>query len=118
MSDAGNATRRRFVRLDPRSWSGALTLVLALTAVVWGVQLVNDHGGYRLDRFGLGPRAVSGLWGVATMPFLHAGWGHLLSNTVPLLQAHACGFLAGAALGVVLHRRGGEQRPIRRRAVS
>ena len=185
--------------------------MLALTAVVWIVQIVNDQDGYALDRFGLRPRSVSGLWGVLTMPFLHASWDHLLSNTAPLVligwvvmvgglrtwvvvtltvilagglltwavgpgdtvivgasalvfgwlgyliaralfsrkirwilstalvliffgtllyglvpvphsnvswQAHVCGFVAGAAVGAVLHGRRGEQRPQRRSAVS
>lgn len=32
----------------------------------------------------LEPRSVGGLPGVAAMPFLHAGWGHLLANTPAL----------------------------------
>lgn len=34
---------------------------------------------------GVVPRTLSGLKGILTMPFLHASWGHLISNTVPLL---------------------------------
>ncbi len=59
--------------------------MVLLTAVVWIVQIVNVQDDYGLDRFGLRPRTVSGLWGVLTMPFLHASWDHLLSNTLPLL---------------------------------
>ena len=33
----------------------------------------------------LEPRSVGGLPGVAAMPFLHAGWTHLLANTPALL---------------------------------
>lgn len=78
------AARRRS-RLDPGSWSGALILMLALTAVIWAVQIVNVEDDYGLDRFGLRPRDVGGLWGVLTMPFLHADWDHLLSNTLPVI---------------------------------
>ncbi|MDT4950085.1 MAG: hypothetical protein QOJ37_2680 [Pseudonocardiales bacterium] len=54
-------------------------------AVLWTVQLVNAADNYQLDRFGLAPREAGGLWGVLTEPFLHASYGHMLSNTVPLV---------------------------------
>ncbi|MCW2657678.1 MAG: peptidase family protein [Jatrophihabitans sp.] len=54
-------------------------------AVLWTIQLVNAADNYQLDRFGLAPREASGLWGVLTEPFLHASYGHMLSNTVPLV---------------------------------
>lgn len=38
-----------------------------------------------LDRFGIVPRQLDGLSGVVLAPFLHAGFGHLLANTIPLL---------------------------------
>jgi membrane associated rhomboid family serine protease len=37
-----------------------------------------------LDQYGVAPRRVSGLLGIAAMPFLHANLPHILSNTVPL----------------------------------
>jgi membrane associated rhomboid family serine protease len=37
-----------------------------------------------LDQYGVVPRRVSGLLGIAAMPFLHANLPHILSNTVPL----------------------------------
>lgn len=37
-----------------------------------------------LEKLGLYPRSVFGLAGIATMPFLHGSFGHLLSNTIPL----------------------------------
>ncbi len=37
-----------------------------------------------LKKFGLIPRAGTGLLGVAGMPFLHQDFKHLMSNTVPL----------------------------------
>jgi membrane associated rhomboid family serine protease len=71
---------------DPQSWSGALVVMCAVAAVLWVVQIVNSAGSYQLDdRFGVKPRQVDGLWGVITMPFLHAGYGHLFSNTIPLI---------------------------------
>ena len=76
---------RREPPFDPNSWTGALIIMAFFTAVVWAVQVVNAADDYRLDRFGLRPREVDGLWGLVTMPFLHASYDHLLSNTLPLL---------------------------------
>jgi membrane associated rhomboid family serine protease len=70
---------------DPQSWSGALIVMSGVGALLWIVQIVNATDSYRLDRFGLRPRAVNGLWGVVTEPFLHASYGHMFSNTVPLV---------------------------------
>jgi membrane associated rhomboid family serine protease len=70
---------------DPESWGGALILMGLFGAVLWVVQFINAADSYGLDRFGLQPREVDGLWGVVTMPFLHGSYGHLVSNTVPLL---------------------------------
>lgn len=55
-------------------------------AAMWALEIVDAvrfHGG--LDRYGIHPRTPSGLVGVLTAPFLHAGFAHLLSNTLPLL---------------------------------
>lgn len=71
-------------RFDPSSWSGALIVIAGFLAVLWGVQIANAADDYGLNRFGLQPRSVDGLWGILTQPFLHESWGHLLSNTVPL----------------------------------
>lgn len=49
------------------------------------IHLINAIGGHWLDRLGILPRTLSGLKGILFAPFLHASWGHLLSNTVPLL---------------------------------
>ncbi len=37
------------------------------------------------DDYGIRPRKASGLWGILTAPFLHAGWAHLGANPLPLL---------------------------------
>jgi membrane associated rhomboid family serine protease len=70
---------------DPRSWSGALILMCGVGALLWVIQFVNAADDYDLDRFGLQPRHVAGLWGLVTMPFLHASYGHMFSNTAPLI---------------------------------
>jgi membrane associated rhomboid family serine protease len=70
---------------DPTSWGGALIVMCAFGAVLWIVQIINAGDDYGLNRFGLRPRAGSGLWGILTQPFLHQSYGHLASNTLPLV---------------------------------
>lgn len=70
---------------DPATGSGAMLLMIGFAAVLWVVQIVNAADAYDLDRFGLKPRQLDGLWGIVTEPFLHASWTHLLSNTAPVV---------------------------------
>jgi membrane associated rhomboid family serine protease len=71
---------------EPSSWGGALVVMLCVSAVLWVVQIVNAANNYDLDRFGLRPRRIDGLWGIVTEPFLHASYSHLFSNTVALIM--------------------------------
>jgi membrane associated rhomboid family serine protease len=70
---------------DPSSWTGALIVMGVFGALLWGIQIANAKHDYDYNRFGLKPREYDGLWGVLTQPFLHESYGHLLSNTVPLV---------------------------------
>jgi len=38
-----------------------------------------------LEKFGVLPREVSGLFGIVSMPFLHGDWKHIVNNSWPLL---------------------------------
>lgn len=53
--------------------------------ILWGVKLFEVLEGINLSWYGLYPRTVHGLLGVATSPLLHADYSHLLANTLPLL---------------------------------
>src|SRR5664279_2136922 len=70
---------------DPTSWGGAIVVMALLGALLWGIQIANASDNQALDRFGLKPRRIEGLWGIVTQPFLHESYQHLLSNTFPLL---------------------------------
>ncbi|MEO1525123.1 MAG: rhomboid family intramembrane serine protease [Planctomycetota bacterium] len=60
------------------SWIGLLLLA------IWLVRLVDAIIPYSLVDHGLVPRTVTGLQGIVLMPFLHASFGHVLSNTISL----------------------------------
>ncbi|MBT2206665.1 MULTISPECIES: rhomboid family intramembrane serine protease [Actinomadura] len=79
------------VQAGARALSAAL-LVGGITALMWVVELFDvyvDHD--RLDRLGIQPRDVGDLPDIFTAPFVHAGIGHMMGNTVPFL---VLGFLA------------------------
>jgi membrane associated rhomboid family serine protease len=54
--------------------------------VIWSLEVVDwlFFGG-RLDVLGIRPRTMTGLWGILLGPFLHVGFSHLLTNTVPFV---------------------------------
>lgn len=61
--------------------------LLGLVIVLWAIEIVDwlFFGG-ALNRFGIRPRTVSGLWGILFAPFLHGNFAHLLANTIPLVS--------------------------------
>lgn len=69
-----------------KSQLGILQIPLVTVGAIWIAFFLDLLLGHALlVGFGLQPRTASGAWGILAMPFLHAGWGHLVSNTIPLL---------------------------------
>jgi membrane associated rhomboid family serine protease len=58
--------------------------VLVFVGLVWFVFIMDMILPFRINSLGVTPRSFVGILGVPLMPFLHADWNHLLSNTVPL----------------------------------
>ena len=79
------ATSTTEPRFDPTSWGGAILVMAVFGAALWVIQIVNAADNQGLNRFGLKPRHVDGLWGILTQPFLHESYSHLLSNTAPVV---------------------------------
>ena len=73
-----------------------LVLVVAMVGVMWLLE-VFDIVGAGFDSEGIHPRDVDALPGIAFAPFLHAGWGHLIGNTIPFLILGAAIALSGLA---------------------
>jgi membrane associated rhomboid family serine protease len=65
--------------------SDAVKILLALVAVMWAVEVVDVATNLQLDQYGIEAREPEGLDGIATAPFLHVGFGHLLGNTIPFV---------------------------------
>ncbi|WP_416069692.1 rhomboid family intramembrane serine protease [Streptomyces sp. AK02-01A] len=81
---------------DNTAWSragrvkAAAAVMTGWVALLWTLEAVDAATG-ALDTYGLSPRRFGELRDVIPMAFLHHGFGHLASNTVPLL---VLGFLA------------------------
>lgn len=79
-----------------------LPAVILFLVAIWGIFALDRF--LPLEQYGLIPRDWGGLVGVATMPFLHADFTHLLNNSVPLaiLLTLLAGSRADSRAAVVL----------------
>jgi membrane associated rhomboid family serine protease len=64
----------------------AFGVLLGALMLMWLIEIVDTVVlSDRLQRNGIHPRNTDGLDGILWAPFLHSDFGHLISNTVPLL---------------------------------
>ena len=94
MATTVDAPRNRSLSDDDRV--RGLVFVAAMAAVMWVVEVI-DAAGAHLDANGIHPRDPGTLPDIAFAPFLHAGWGHLIGNTIPFLVLGAAIALSGLA---------------------
>ncbi|WP_051471742.1 rhomboid family intramembrane serine protease [Patulibacter minatonensis] len=90
-SSGSGSTKERDGRAD------GFLLVGAMVAIMWVAEVIDTIADHRLDKYGIVARQVDGLDGVVFSPFLHAGFGHLIGNTVPFLMLGALIAFNGAA---------------------
>lgn len=77
-----NATARPL----PQSIKEHAMLLFGLLAAMWVVEVLDFLLPFvNLDIFGIRPRSLRGLPGIFLCPFLHLGFGHLVSNSLPFL---------------------------------
>ncbi|MCX5411879.1 rhomboid family intramembrane serine protease [Streptomyces sp. NBC_00059] len=69
-------------------------VMLGWIALLWVLEGIDTATGNSLDTYGISPREASELADIVPSAFLHSGWEHVASNSVPLL---VLGFIA--ALG-------------------
>jgi membrane associated rhomboid family serine protease len=71
-------------RTAPRPGWAAIVMLLLL-AGLWMLELLDQLSGNRLDQLGIHAREIDGMPEIFTAPFLHAGWDHLISNSLPFV---------------------------------
>ncbi|MFH9608248.1 rhomboid family intramembrane serine protease [Streptomyces sp. NPDC017448] len=69
-------------------------LMAGWVALLWVLEGIDTATGHALDTYGITPRETAELRDVVPAAFLHSGWEHVASNSVPLL---VLGFLAALA---------------------
>jgi membrane associated rhomboid family serine protease len=82
-------------RREPPGLGGALVVVLGLLAVIWVLEVVDRLSRGALDAFGIEPRRFDDAWTILTAPWLHGGFGHLASNSVPFVVLGALVLMDG-----------------------
>jgi membrane associated rhomboid family serine protease len=71
--------------------------MLGLLAWLWLLEVADTLSGHRLDHLGIHAQDIDGLPGIISAPFLHAGWDHLISNSVPFFVLGFLVLLGGLA---------------------
>lgn len=72
-------------RSELPDWMRPFVTVVVLAAIMWVVQIVDLLPRVDLVRYGIRPRTIRGLRGIVFGPFIHSGFGHLVSNTIPFV---------------------------------
>ena len=70
---------------DRKKFFGSLAIPALLVTLMWVVKVAEMAFSIDLNQWGLVPRTAKGLLGILTMPLLHGGWEHLLTNTPAVL---------------------------------
>ena len=69
----------------PNRFIQSLSLPIKFVALLWIIHLIQWFLQLKLGFLGVYPREISGLKGILFSPLLHGDFGHLISNTPPLL---------------------------------
>lgn len=96
MSTIGDSLDRR----ERPVWMRAAIFVGGFTVLLWIIEIVDVASGSRLERNGIEPRSVDGLWGILFAPVLHDDWQHLIANTLPIIVLGFLVLLSGMARGL------------------
>ncbi len=75
----------------------AALAMMALLAGLWLLEVVDQLSGNALDTYGILARELDGLPRILSAPFLHGGFDHLVSNTVPFAVLGFLVLLGGLA---------------------
>lgn len=78
-------------------WAQRTVPVAGLVVLMWVLEFIDLFAGGRLNQYGIQPLDPGGMLGILFAPLLHTGFGHLISNTIPLL-------VMGAMIAWITHR--------------
>lgn len=90
------STRRTGRTVEGSRIGSGLRLLALLVGLMWLSEFVDTALDNRLDGYGILARDPDGLVGILAAPFLHLGFGHLISNTLPLVTLGALIAVSGA----------------------
>ena len=63
-----------------------LQVLISFVGLFWILEILDFFVfNHSLDQYGIQPHSIIGLRGILVAPFLHAGFGHLIANTIPFL---------------------------------
>lgn len=68
-----------------RNFRKSIVLPAVFVALLWLIELIQQYLDVRFLSLGIISGKVEGLGGIITSPFIHSGFDHLISNTLPLL---------------------------------
>jgi membrane associated rhomboid family serine protease len=83
------------------TWARAALVTGGFVVLLWILEILDAASGHPLDAYGIQPRSEDGLVGIAAAPMLHFGFGHLVSNTVPVLVLGFLTLVTGLARGLL-----------------
>lgn len=96
MADAALSPSESSGRTGVPEWlTGRLGLVAGALAIMWVVEILSV-GFDSIDNNGILPRMLDGLDGILWSPFLHSGFPHLISNTIPFAILSGLVLIRGA----------------------
>jgi len=70
---------------EKRQLIRAFYIPVFLLYLIWMIKIVEFVGGISFANFGIYPRKIEGLIGIIFSPLLHAGFSHLINNSIPLV---------------------------------
>lgn len=78
----------------------AFALPLLLLFILYTLRTMESVMNWDLTTWGICPGEIKGVMGIFTSPLVHADWGHLFANTLPLLFLSWCLFYFYRDLGI------------------
>lgn len=65
--------------------TGSALVNAGFVGVLWVLEAIDSVTRHTLDTLGIASWRLDDAWSLLTHPLAHAGWGHLLANSLPLL---------------------------------